>query len=382
MVVKVEVSYSGTSHHFQESLFNSQNFQDFDQSFFAAFQYRGSKIATARPSVSSLFASTYPGRSSSVGDESGGDDPDKKSGPKPTNLPSDSKLSETRASKTSTDRSVSSSSASSEASSESQTSNSGCPLTSYTFSLTPGTDLTTLDTGSSTVTGSVSSAATSNSTNATTVLSSSVSATGCPLTSYTFSLTPGTDLKTLDTGSGSGSATDSLTSSSNFTTGSALPSNHTGTTSASKTDRSLPTSRASKTTLTPDCMADGAPWYSPTSWCDCATSGTNLAFPTLPPSSGTTGSSANCAYTYLDPSQTIKPVSVSAAPTNIPGMNGVPGCAYVMQGDGQGCPNVDYCNCGGTYVGFLTTTVSGTMSRNCDVKFPCILRKPCCEILI
>ena len=375
-MVKVVVSYFGTSHHFQESLFNSQNFQDFLQSPFPAFQYPLSKRAAARPAVSSLFASAYSKRSSHIGDKSGGDDssnPDETNGPKTTDLPSDSKLSETRASKTSTDSSISSSSASSVSSSGSQTSNSGCPLTSYIFSLTPGTDLKTLDTGSGTVTGSVSSVAISNSADATTALSSSTSASGCPLTSYTFSLTPGTDMKTLDTGSGLGS--DSPTSSSDVTTGSAPPSSQIGTTSASKSNRSPSTSVATKTTPTPDCMADGAPWYSPTSWCDCATSGTNSAFPTLPPSSGVTGSSANCAYTSLDPSKTIKPVSVSAAPTNIPGMNGVPGCAPVLQGDGQGCPNVDYCNCGGTYVDFLTATVSGTMSRNCDVKFPCISKE-------
>ena len=330
--------------------------------------------------MSFLFASAYSRRSSYVGDESGGDDSDgddhdETGGHKTTDFPSDTKVSETRASKTSTDRSVSSSSAWSSvtsnasfvSSSGSQTSNSECPLTSYTFSLTPGTDLKTLDTASGTVTGSVSSVAISNSANATGGLSSSASASGCPLTSYTFSLTPGTDLKTLDTGSRLGS--DSLTSSSNVTTSSARPSSHIGTISTSKGNRSSPTSLATKTTPAPDCMADGAPWYSPTSWCDCATSGTYLVFPTLPPSSGVTGSSADCAYTSLDPSKTIKPVSVSAAPTNIPGMNGVPGCAAVIEGDGQGCPNVDYCNCGGTYVDFLTATVSGTTSLNCDVKF-------------
>lgn len=92
-----------------------------------------------------------------------------------------------------------------------------------------------------------------------------------------------------------------------------------------------------------------------------------MNFPTLPFSSGATDSSANCQYTSLDPSKTITPLSVSAAPSNIPGENGLPGCALVLEGDGQGCPSVDYCNCGGTYVGFLTATFSGTASRNCDV---------------
>ena len=110
----------------------------------------------------------------------------------------------------------------------------------------------------------------------------------------------------------------------------------------------------------PDCMADGAPWYSPTSWCDC---GASAKYPTLPPTSGM--STANCDYTAL-PSATINPVSVSAAPTNIPGENGLPGCNYILYPDGQGCPYANYCDCGGTNVGLLTATVSGTASLNCD----------------
>ena len=262
------------------------------------------------------------------------------------------------------------SSASSKSSSRSQTSTSECALTPYTFSLTPGTDLTTLDTGSGTMTRSAS-VVTSNSVNATSVpatSSGSPSTSGCSLTSYTFSLTPGTDLVTLDTGSGVGS--DSPTTSADVTTGNVSLSSHTVATFASTGNGPLSSTLATKTTPAPVCLADGAPWYSPTSWCDCATSGTNSAFPTLPPSSDATDSSANCAYTFLDPAQIIKPVSVRPAPTNIPGINGIPGCAIVLQGDGQGCPNVDYCNCGGTYVDFLTATISGTTTRDCDVKFP------------
>lgn len=96
----------------------------------------------------------------------------------------------------------------------------------------------------------------------------------------------------------------------------------------------------------PNCMADGAPWFLPTSWCDCGASAT---YPTIPPSSGATASTANCAYTVL-PTATIKPTSNTAAvaPTNIPGQNGVSGCAYYLAAD-QGLPSgtPNYCSCGG-----------------------------------
>ncbi len=96
----------------------------------------------------------------------------------------------------------------------------------------------------------------------------------------------------------------------------------------------------------PNCLADGAPWFLPTSWCDCGVSAT---YPTIPPSSGVTASSANCAYTVL-PTATINPTSNtnSAAPTNVPGQNGVSGCAYYLAAD-QGLPSgtPNYCFCGG-----------------------------------
>ena len=96
----------------------------------------------------------------------------------------------------------------------------------------------------------------------------------------------------------------------------------------------------------PNCMADGAPWFLPTSWCDCGVSAT---YPTIPPSSGVTASSANCAYTVL-PTATINPTSNTnvAAPTNVPGQNGVSGCAYYIAAD-QGLPfgTPNYCFCGG-----------------------------------
>lgn len=120
-------------------------------------------------------------------------------------------------------------------------------------------------------------------------------------------------------------------------------------------------------TATPRCMADGAPWMSPTSYCDCGPSAT---YPTLPPISisgrTATTTAANCAYTVL-PSSTIKPVSIANAPTNIPGVGGVPGCHYELAAD-QGLPSgsLNFCNCGGIIASLLTTTVSGTTSLNCN----------------
>ncbi|KAL9129931.1 MAG: hypothetical protein Q9175_007154 [Cornicularia normoerica] len=73
---------------------------------------------------------------------------------------------------------------------------------------------------------------------------------------------------------------------------------------------------------------------------------------------------AECACSVL-PTSTVNPLSVSSAPTNVPGENGLSGCAAVDAGDGQGCPGVDYCNCNEVYVDFLYATVSGSASRNC-----------------
>ena len=71
------------------------------------------------------------------------------------------------------------------------------------------------------------------------------------------------------------------------------------------------------------------------SFCDCGASAT---YPTLPAVAGQT--TANCAYTVLPASQ-ITPVSTAAAPTNIPGEGGVPGCAAVIYPDDQACPNAN-----------------------------------------
>ena len=113
-------------------------------------------------------------------------------------------------------------------------------------------------------------------------------------------------------------------------------------------------STPAKTTPVPTCVADGAPWYSPTSWCDCGASAT---YPTLSASAG--AKSANCAYTSLPASQ-LTPHSTSAAPTNVPGIGGVPGCAAVVSVPGTSA----YCNCGGTPAPTLKPTASDLM--NCD----------------
>ena len=126
------------------------------------------------------------------------------------------------------------------------------------------------------------------------------------------------------------------------------------------------TSAPSYTGPKPTCMLDGAPWMSPTSYCDCGPSSTYSTLPGVP-SSVTDISSALCAYTSLDPSSTITPISTSSAPTNIPGQGGVPGCAAVVWGPAHtDCPyasGINYCNCGGTLAPPLPT--SGSFI-NCD----------------
>ena len=128
-----------------------------------------------------------------------------------------------------------------------------------------------------------------------------------------------------------------------------------------------PTGTGHKTTITsapgpkPTCMADGAPWMSPTSYCDC---GASAHYPTLPPKSGVT--TANCDYTTL-PASTIKPVSTGTAPTTIPGVGGVPACNLEIASE-QGLPpgSHNFCDCGGVTAPVLVTTTAGTASSNCD----------------
>lgn len=105
-------------------------------------------------------------------------------------------------------------------------------------------------------------------------------------------------------------------------------------------------------TSVPDCLADGAPWYSPTSWCDCGLSST---YPTLPVTPGAT--TANCAYTSL-PVSTIQPARTSAAPTNIPGQGGISACVAVASSKETSA----YCNCGGTFAPTLNPTASGLLN--------------------
>ena len=113
----------------------------------------------------------------------------------------------------------------------------------------------------------------------------------------------------------------------------------------------------------PSCSPDGAPWYSPPVWCSCSGSKfATLAADSAAASVATrvTYECAKCGFSILLIS-TIKPVSVSPAPTNVPGMNGPGGCAAVDAGNEQGCPGVDYCNCNNVYA-----IVSNSASRDCD----------------
>lgn len=101
----------------------------------------------------------------------------------------------------------------------------------------------------------------------------------------------------------------------------------------------------------PSCMADGAAWYSPSSWCRCGGS----TYATLSATSG--DKDGLCAYKTL-PSKTISPVTTSAPPTNVPGMNGVPGCRAVVSDASSSA----HCNCGGTLAPTLSPTSSGFMN--------------------
>lgn len=163
-----------------------------------------------------------------------------------------------------------------------------------------------------------------------------------------FSQAPDPDATSWITLNGASQTTTGLSSSRGSITG-------TASVTASGTPPTTPAP-----TATPHCLADGAPWMSPTSFCDCGASAT---YPTLPPISGTT--TANCAYTVL-PSSTIQPVSTASAPTNIPGLGGVPACNYELAAD-QGLPSgsFNFCNCGGVTASLLTTTISGSTSLNC-----------------
>ena len=120
---------------------------------------------------------------------------------------------------------------------------------------------------------------------------------------------------------------------------------------------------------TPTCLADGAPWFSPTSWCDCGASATYAAMSVSTGITGDASSSAMCAYTSL-PTSTIQPISTTAAPTNIPGKGGLPGCAAVVWGPAHmDCPyasGINYCNCGGTFAPPLTTSGVSASTINCD----------------
>lgn len=142
-------------------------------------------------------------------------------------------------------------------------------------------------------------------------------------------------------------------------------------TSRSRAKGALPMSVNATSTSSvpsPSCSPDGAPWFSPSVWCSCS-GGKFAAIAAATSAAGVAKregfDQAECAYSVL-PTSTINPVSVSPAPTNVPGQNGLSGCAAVDAGDEQGCPGVNYCDCNGVYVGFLSATVSGSASSNCD----------------
>lgn len=102
----------------------------------------------------------------------------------------------------------------------------------------------------------------------------------------------------------------------------------------------------------PDCLADRAPRYSPTSWCDYRPGST---YPTLPVTSGST--IANYTYTSL-PTSNIQPTSTSAALTSILGQGGI--SAYITVASSK--ETSAYCNCGGILAPTFNPTASGLLN--------------------
>lgn len=83
------------------------------------------------------------------------------------------------------------------------------------------------------------------------------------------------------------------------------------------------------------------------------------------PSQGGSSSEAGVSKTTAVSSQLTQSTPMNLA--MVPGKNGVPGCAYVLASnfaDAQ-C-SFDYCNCGGTVAPLLTSSVSGTLTSNCN----------------
>ena len=80
------------------------------------------------------------------------------------------------------------------------------------------------------------------------------------------------------------------------------------------------------TTPEPTCTYDGVDWMEPPKWCECGPPFTPpgpYTYSTLSASANAT--TVNCNYSVL-PASTIKPVTTSPAPTNIPGENGLSPC--------------------------------------------------------
>lgn len=79
----------------------------------------------------------------------------------------------------------------------------------------------------------------------------------------------------------------------------------------------------------PTCTDNGADWVAPSKGCEGAlyTSHGPYTYPTL--SSPADATTASCNFSVL-PASTTKPVTTGPAPTKVPGLNGVPGCAEVV----------------------------------------------------
>lgn len=90
-----------------------------------------------------------------------------------------------------------------------------------------------------------------------------------------------------------------------------------------------------------------------------------------PSSSATVITSIGGSSTTSTPtsSSTSSTFVTSTSTVMIPGQNGVPQCVYKIAADlgiNAGCPGINYCDCGGTYVPLLTSTAATALTTNCN----------------
>jgi len=86
--------------------------------------------------------------------------------------------------------------------------------------------------------------------------------------------------------------------------------------------------------------------------------------------------STSLLFSEISPTDTVTKVAPDQSQSSttsalvVPGDNGIPGCAYVLAADlgSDAMCSSDYCYCGGMAAPLLTSTLSGTVTTNCDYK--------------